>query len=395
MEFGLLYEVQGTPELGGDDNRLYRETLEQCELADRLGYHSVWFVEHHFLTGFSSCPAPDLLMAALSQRTKRMRLGFGVSVLPHHHPIRVAERVAMLDQISDGRVEFGTGRGSAYEQVGTGVKDPRDSRDMWEESLRMIAAAWQSKDTFSWEGRFWNQVARHIVPKPYQKPHPALWMACLSLDSYAVAAEHGLGVLSSTSFTPQLLEGYIKQYRKDIEKARPIGAQAYNRWGNHVVALCGEDDGPTKELCVESLKAFFGPDKPYVQGRSEIYEQLIKAWGGVPKHLEREFGRWLKRPDEKQTVAAKEAVADAKAAPGSAQRVFAEMDSKTLCERGVIMAGNPESCVEAARKYEAAGVDLLIMMMQTESVPHEKIMKSIELVGREVMPRFKGARAGR
>ena len=124
MKFGLLYETQRPYQDNQvDENRLYKETLEQCVLADEIGLDSVWFVEHHFLTGFSASPCPEVIFGALSQITKKIRIGFGVSILPYHHPVRVAERVAMVDQLSDGRVEFGTGRSNAYEQTGLGV-DP-------------------------------------------------------------------------------------------------------------------------------------------------------------------------------------------------------------------------------------------------------------------------------
>ena len=126
MKFGLLYEMQRPFEGTDIDwNTLYNETLEQCELADQVGFDSLWFVEHHFLTGFSGSPCPEVMFGALSQRTKQIRIGFGVSILPHAHPIRIAERVAMVDQLTNGRVEFGTGRSNAYEQVGLGV-DPVD-----------------------------------------------------------------------------------------------------------------------------------------------------------------------------------------------------------------------------------------------------------------------------
>ena len=111
MKFGLLYEVQRSmTDNKVDENLAYKETLEQCALADEMGFDYVWFVEHHFLTGFSASPCPEVMFGALSQRTKRIRIGFGVSILPYHHPVRVAERVAMVDQLTDGRVEFGTGR---------------------------------------------------------------------------------------------------------------------------------------------------------------------------------------------------------------------------------------------------------------------------------------------
>ena len=134
MKLALQYEMQ-RPTL--DDRLVLAETMEQCILADEVGFDYLWFVEHHFLTGFSASPCQDLVYAALSQRTKQIRLGLGAVILPYHHPVRVAERVAMLDHLSEGRVEFGTGRSTAYELTGMGI-DPRDSRDMWEESLTMV-----------------------------------------------------------------------------------------------------------------------------------------------------------------------------------------------------------------------------------------------------------------
>src|SRR4029078_1302957 len=131
-----------------DDHAVIKETLEQCVLADRMGFDTVWFVEHHFLTSFSMSPCPEGIFVRLSQRTKRIRLGFGVVILPYHHPVRVAERVAMVDHLSNGRVGFGTGRSAAYDPSGLS-SDPRDTREMWDESLRMVPEVW-SNQYFSW-----------------------------------------------------------------------------------------------------------------------------------------------------------------------------------------------------------------------------------------------------
>ena len=177
MKFGLLYEAQRPFEGNDVDwNALYKETLDQCELADKVGFHNLWFVEHHFLMGFSGSPCPEVLFGALSQRTKNIRIGFGVSILPNHHPVRIAERAAMVDQLTDGRVEFGTGRSNAYEQMGQGI-DPRETRDRWDEAIRMLPQIWQA-DEFSWEGKFWNVPTRRVLPRMYQKPHPRMYLAC-------------------------------------------------------------------------------------------------------------------------------------------------------------------------------------------------------------------------
>ena len=388
MKFGLLFEAQ-RPFQGTDIdwNALYKETLKQCELADQMGFDNLWFVEHHFLTGFSGSPCPEVILGALSRITKRIRLGFGVSILPHHHPVRVAERVAMVDQLTDGRVEFGTGRSNAYEQLGMGV-DPRDTRAMWAESLSMIPKIWQS-DEFSWEGRFWNVPPRRVLPKPFQKPHPPIYLACTQTESFRLAAEKGIGVLSSASYAIDILKDHVKVYRDNIGNAEPVGAFVTDFWGNNVHAFCGEDDREAKELAALSMKTFFGPDKPYIAGRINAYEELLEAWGGVPDDLKGDFGRWLRQSDDAHKEQAAQVGVSLDSGPGAARAAVAQLDAQTLSDRGVIIAGTPESCIEAIRKYESVGVDQVMMITQTETIPHEKAMRSIEMFGKYVFPAFR------
>ena len=247
MRFGLLYEAQRPFEgTTVDWNTLYKETLEQCVLAEKMGFDNLWFVEHHFLTGFSGSPCPEVLLGALSQLTKRIRIGFGVCILPYHHPVRVAERTAMLDQLTDGRLEVGTGRSNAYEQIGQGI-DPRDTRAMWEESITMLPRIWQS-DEFSWEGKFWKVPTRRILPKPYQKPHPPLYLACTQTDSFDVAADKGIGVLSSATYATTILAEHVKRYRARVRQATPVGAVVNEYWGNNVHAFCGRTTGRRASL---------------------------------------------------------------------------------------------------------------------------------------------------
>jgi alkanesulfonate monooxygenase SsuD/methylene tetrahydromethanopterin reductase-like flavin-dependent oxidoreductase (luciferase family) len=388
MKFGLLYEAQRAMSNGTVDwNKLYKETLEQCTLADEVGFDNLWFVEHHFLLGFSGSPCPEVLFGALSQRTKRIRIGFGVCILPYHHPVRVAERVAMLDQLTDGRMEFGTGRSNAYEQTGLGI-DPRDTRARWEESITMIPQIWQSEE-FSWKGRFWDVPPRRVLPKPYQKPHPAMYLACTQTESFKLAAEKGIGVLSSASYATSVLREHVKVYRENIKNAKPVGAFVNNFWGNNVHAYCGEDNREARELCALSMKTFFGPDKPYIRDRINAYEELLEAWGGVPDHLKSDFGRWLRQSDEAHKAQAEQVGISLDSGPGAARAAVAQLDADTLSDRGVIIAGDPDSCIKAIRMYEDIGVDEVMMIMQTETIPHEKVMRSIEMFGKYVFPKVR------
>ena len=388
MKFGLLYEAQ-RPFDGNDVdwNSLYKETLDQCELADQVGFDNLWFVEHHFLMGFSGSPCPEVLFGALSQRTKNIRIGFGVSILPNHHPVRIAERVAMVDQLTDGRVEFGTGRSNAYEQIGQGI-DPRETRDRWDEAITMLPQIWQEEGEFSWEGKFWNVPARRILPRIYQKPHPRIYLACTQTDSFRLAAEKGIGVLSSASYAVDILAEHMKVYREAVRNANPVGAFVNEFWGNNVHSFCGKDDQEAKELCAQSMKNFFGPDKPYIAGRIGAYEELLEAWGGVPDHLKADFGRWLRQSDEDHQTQAAEAGISLDSGPGAARAAIAQLDANILSDRGVIIAGNPESCIKTVQMYEDIGVDQVMLIMQTETIPHERVMESIELFGKEVISAF-------
>ena len=390
MKFGILYETQ-RPYKGNDLdwNSLYKETLDQCELADQMGFDNLWFVEHHFLMGFSGSPCPEVLFGALSQRTKNIRIGFGVSILPSHHPIHIAERVAMVDQLTDGRVEFGTGRSNANEQVGQGI-DPRETRERWDEALTMLPKMWQS-DEFSWEGKHWNVPTRQILPRVFQKPHPRMYLACTQTESFRLAAQKGIGVLSSASYAVDILAEHVKVYRDAITDAEPLGAFVNNFWGNNVHAYCGKDDQAAKELAAESMKTFFGPDKPYIQGRINAYEELLEAWGGVPDDLNADFSRWLRQSDDAHKQQAEEAGLSLDSGPGAARAAIAQLDANVLSDRGVIIAGNPESCIKTVQMYEDIGVDQVMMIMQTETISHDKVMESMELFGKEVIPAFRKA----
>ncbi len=391
MQFGILYEMQ-RPFQGTDIdwNSLYKETLEQCELADQVGFDNLWFVEHHFLTGFSGSPCPEVIFGALSRITKRIRIGFGVCILPYHHPVRVAERVAMVDQLTDGRVEFGTGRSNAYEQLGLGI-DPRETRSRWNESIRMLPQIWQS-DEFSWEGEHWNVPARRVLPKPFQKPHPRMYLACTQTESFRLAAQLGIGVLSSASYATNILKEHVQVYRDAIKDADPVGAFVNDFWGNNVHAFCGPDNQEARELAANSMKTFFGPDKPYIEGRINAYEELLEAWGGVPDHLQADFGRWLRQSDEAHQEQAAQAGISLDSGPGAARAAVAQLDANVLADRGVIIAGDPASCIEGVKMYEDIGVDQVMLIMQTETIPHEKVMSSIELFGKEVIPAFRQAK---
>ncbi len=380
MRLSLAYEMQ-RPVV--DDHAVVEETIEQCVRADEMGFDAVWFVEHHFLTGFSGSPCPEVIFGALSRLTRRIRLGFGVVILPYHHPVRVAERVAMVDHLSGGRVEFGTGRSAPYEQIGMGI-DPRETRGMWEESLEMIPRVWE-EGLFEWKGRYWNVPPREVRPKPYQKPHPRIWVAALQPATYQLAAEKGIGVMALSVAAPSYLAPHIASYKERVRQAKPVGKFVNDQWLSSTMAFCDWDGPAARELAAKSLRTFFGPDRPYLKDQTHLYEQLVESWGGVPDHLRANFARYIK--GDGPTGAPQ---VDLSGGSGQiASALWNQIDADTLAQRGVLVAGDPDDCLRAIRIHEEAGVDELQFLMATETVSHERVMSSIEMFGKHVIPKLK------
>ncbi|MGH9295558.1 MAG: LLM class flavin-dependent oxidoreductase, partial [Acidimicrobiales bacterium] len=199
MKFGIFYEHQlPRPWEDGSEHRLMHDALEQIEIADRIGIDHVWEVEHHFLEEYSHSSAPEVFLAAASQRTSRIRLGHGIVALPpgYNHPARVAERIATLDIVSNGRVELGTGETSSnIELDGFGVARSQ-KREQWAEALDVLTRLFVEEPFAGYDGRFVSMPPRNLVPKPVQRPHPPLWVACSRRETIHLAAEKGIGALS-------------------------------------------------------------------------------------------------------------------------------------------------------------------------------------------------------
>ena len=228
MKFGLFYEHQ-LPQPWGEESelRLYQQALDQIELADRLGIDYVWEVEHHFLEEYSHSSAPGVFLAACSQRTERIRLGHGITLMPpnYNHPARVAERIATLDLVSNGRVEWGTGESAtAVEMGGFGV-EPDDKRAMWEEGTREAANMLAMRPYPGFQGRWFDMPCRNFVPKAVQRPHPPMWVACSRRETIHLAARNGLGALTFLFLDPDQAAKWVEEYYSIIksDECVPIG----------------------------------------------------------------------------------------------------------------------------------------------------------------------------
>jgi alkanesulfonate monooxygenase SsuD/methylene tetrahydromethanopterin reductase-like flavin-dependent oxidoreductase (luciferase family)/putative sterol carrier protein len=372
MRFGIFYEHQ-IPRPWGDDGeqRLVQEALEQIELADRVGIDSVWEVEHHFLEEYSHSSASGVFLGAASQRTKRIRLGLGILPLPlgYQHPARVAETAAMLDLVSGGRVELGTGEtSSGAELEGFGV-DRETKRAQWEELLPVVARMMVEEPFAGADGRFFKMPPRNVVPKPVQKPHPPLWVACSRRETIRLAAEKGIGALSFSFVEPEEAKAWVDEYHAIVESERCVpGGFAVNPQVACVLPMmCAPDEAQAIERGIDGAHFFgyslahyyvFGDHRP---GRTNVYEEFLARRDDVG------FAR---------------SIITADAAPLGVRVLQQGLGSL----RGAI--GSPEQVRDLCRRYEAAGVDQLIFVMQAGRNRHEHICESIELFASEVLPEF-------
>lgn len=364
MEFALLFELQTAgPFTGGREAEVWREGLEQAALADEAGFDAVWAVEHHFLVEYAHCSAPEIFLAAVSQRTNRVRLGHGVVIAPPpvNHPFRLAERVAALDIVSGGRVDVGFGRGfSAHEQTAFGL-DPETSRDMAAEAVRAIPLMWTHQEFPGYSGRWIDLPPRVVIPKPIQQPHPPMWWACTSPPSFELAGSLGLGCLCFAFQQPEDLTERISTYRKAIADAKePAGAFVNEKVAGYTVALCLEDGAEAKRL----------GGAGYVFNLRK-WAEYIKPLAELPSH------EWYAKILDNPLVEALTA-----ADPASTGALLSEM--------GYCALGTPDECIAIAKRFQSLGVEQLLFLMQTAGVPHEKVCESIRLFGEKVIPACRG-----
>ncbi|MGB2695651.1 MAG: LLM class flavin-dependent oxidoreductase [Dehalococcoidia bacterium] len=214
MDFGLLQLFENP----GDrtEKELIDEQFDIMLRAEDFGFDSVWPAEHHFRE-YGHCATPSLVLAALAARTKRIRLGTGVVVLPLNHPVRVAEDYAFLDVISNGRVDLGIGRGyQPHEYAGYGIDQSR-SRDIYRECVEVIEGVW-SNESFSYDGQFYKFDDLSVYPRPVQQPHPPIWMASLSPQTFELCGRYGLNLLCAPifGFNVQTGAGQIEEYRQAL-----------------------------------------------------------------------------------------------------------------------------------------------------------------------------------
>ena len=379
MKIDLLYELTTPKPWSADSERqTYWDALAQIVLADQVGFGTVWEVEHHFLSEFSHSSAPEIFLASVAQHTRNIRLGHGVVLLPNpfNYPIRVAERIAALDIMSNGRVEFGTGRSTWYEQAGFGVM-PEQTREMWQEALTIIPQMWASEE-FSHKGQFFEIPKRNVVPKPVQKPHPPVWVAGTQPESFEIAGHLGIGMLALSIMVPlQEVERRVKLYQDAVQRAEPITSFVNDRVNCLTLVHCAETTRQAIENGAPQAVAW------YLRTVSSIFKppeggELVSGF---------DFGAYAQRTLGQSTpeiqTPATEAIDLFHQGKCSPDELYDALDSDDM-----IIIGDPAKCRKKFERYAEMGLNSVMCQVQVGDIPHAAVMESIRLLGRYIVPHF-------
>ncbi|MBA3653506.1 MAG: LLM class flavin-dependent oxidoreductase [Actinobacteria bacterium] len=350
MKFGIFYEHQ-LPRPWAEDSeyRLLHESLDQIELADGLGYQYAWEVEHHFLEEYSHSSAPEVFLGAASQRTTNIRLGHGIIQLPTNHPARVAERVSTLDLLSHGRVELGIGEGSTTTELHPFGRRFRDKREVWEEAVRALIPMF-AEGRSEFHGTYFDLPPRNVIPKPRQKPHPPLWVACSQRDTIEYCGRRGMGALGfqfvSADEARAWVSAYYNAYTKRLDK---LAEYATNP---NIAVVCGFMCCPTDEEAHAKADGW-----TFFAFALRYYGTHVPGAPGTAENLWEEYQRFRQTPQ------------------------FQKMHAGGLI-------GSPETVRQKLRKFEGSHVDQVILLNQAGRNTHDDICSSLELFAREVMPEF-------
>lgn len=329
----------------------YRNMLDQAAAGEAAGFDYFWLTEMHFFQEIGHSPCPDMLLSAVSQRTSRIRLGFAVMLVTINHPFHLAERVATLDVLSNGRVDFGIGRGSTPYMVEAFGVTPETSRPIAREATEAALQMLELEDFPGYKGAHFDLPARNIVPRPVQKPHPPLWIAASNLGTYEHAARQGVGVIGVTRNSIDETRDAIRTYRETIRNGDSSGW--IGRFANENVAAfgltcCHQDDRTGRDLACAASR--------WYNGDNDVALNRVRF----------------------ATAGGKDAVVSK----------FRSRSNDQLIADGMAIGGSPDSISRQVERWAEAGLDQLIFVVQAGQLTHAQAMNSIELIGTKVIPRF-------
>jgi alkanesulfonate monooxygenase SsuD/methylene tetrahydromethanopterin reductase-like flavin-dependent oxidoreductase (luciferase family) len=356
VEFGYFAQVfVPDEEAAGQERYEQRRLLENLELsvaAEEFGFKYVWASEHHFLRQYSHMSSPEVFLSFVAARTSRIHLGSAIFNItaPVNHPVRTAERAAMLDNLSNGRFELGTGRGSSSTEMhGFGIPEMDDSKVLWDEAIREIPKMWK-EGFYAYEGGSFSVPPREVFPKPVAKPHPPLWVACGNPGTFEKAGRMGLGVLCFTIGAPSELAKLIEVYKNAIASAEPVGDYV----NDNIMCVTGLCCLPDR---VEALEIS-------TRVKMRYYQSLVYRWLDT-------FPKPSMVPDWPAVMP---------------EPTVAELEEQV--EAGIIAVGDPDDCARVMKQYEDAGADQVVVSPMTTTMPFDVAVESMRLFGQQVIPQF-------
>ncbi|MFI8220273.1 LLM class flavin-dependent oxidoreductase [Streptomyces sp. NPDC085932] len=355
MEFGIFVQGYVGKRAGTDPLAEHKALMEETEYviqADRSGFKYAWASEHHFLDEYSHLSANDVFLGYLAHATERIHLGSGIfnPLAQVNHPVKVAEKVAMLDHLSGNRFEFGSGRGAgSHEILGflPGITDMNHTKEIWEETIAEFPKMWLQDEYEGFRGKHWSLPPRKVLPKPHGPAHPAMWYAAGSPPSYAMAARKGLGVLGFSVQKVSDMEWVLEQYKTAIVDAEPVGAFVNDNVMVTTTAICA----PTH---AEAVRIAAGGGLHYLPSLVFRYHDTFPRPEGFPE--------WPQTLPE-----------------------YTEEFIELLIQDELLICGDPDEVARQCKRWEQAGADQLCFGLPV-GVPKEETLQTIRLVGEHVIP---------
>jgi alkanesulfonate monooxygenase SsuD/methylene tetrahydromethanopterin reductase-like flavin-dependent oxidoreductase (luciferase family) len=375
MKFSIIYEAQMVDTSRANEAQVFQDMVDQAVLAEEMGFDCIWSVEHHCLTQYAHLSAPESFLAFIAGRTTRIHVGHGVICLPFkmNHPIKVAERVATLDLLSRGRLHFGVGKGGTPQETGAFGTRLDEVTAQVDEAMYMIPKMWQEGE-FEHHGLI-DIPPRPIHPKPFQDPHPLMYMACTRNDSLYTAGSRGLGALVMGFNGADEVAERNAAYRKAFRERKPEDQVGF-RPNEHLAALCAtvvlDDRAKARRIGIRGQRFFAesiaywyaGKEKPQVDDLDET-EQLAEL-----------------KKSENRVVAF---LGD--------HQIPVLSDTYGNYNINDDAYGTPADAIRQVEKLIAAGADEILFLVQMGTIPHEISMETIRNLGTHVIPYFRAKEA--
>jgi alkanesulfonate monooxygenase SsuD/methylene tetrahydromethanopterin reductase-like flavin-dependent oxidoreductase (luciferase family) len=373
MKFSIIYEAQLVDTSRESEQRCFHEAIEQAVYAEKMGFDTVWAVEHTALTQYAHMSAPETFLAYLAGRTTKLGIGHGVVCLPPamNHPVKVAERIATLDILSSGRVHFGMGKGGTQQEAGTFGYDMNELQPMIDESMYLIPKI-MTQEEIEHDGKYIKIPRRPIHPKPYQDPHPPLYYACTREATLQLAGSRGIGALVLGFSGPEEIARKNAIYRECFRNRKPEDQVGF-RPTEHLAAFCAaivlEDREEARRIGLRGQRFFAEAIAHWYQGgpKPTIDENL--SGDDQAAILEKEKEALVTYLSEEKIVVGSEHTNNYAVANDA--------------------YGTPEDCIRYCQRLQEAGADEVLFLFQMGGIPHAAIMETIRNIGEKVIPHFR------